>query len=446
MSENQTQLDLIRDALDAENSSDIRALVRDLHPADLADILESLPLDQRNTVWEESPINLRGETLSELSQGVREGFIEHIDNDDLAEIINTLDIDDIADLIPELPDDVIQQILFSSTEAQREGLDEILSYADDTAGGLMDVEAISIKANVPLSVVQRYMKLLGKIPQYTDKLYVVNKENVLIGAITTTDLLVEEPSTKVRDILTSDIISFRAHDSDADVASAFERYNLVSAPVVNEHNQLIGRVTIDDVVDVIREQATHSLMAQAGLRDEEDAFAPVLKTFRSRAVWLGVNLVTAIIASLVISQFEEAIAKVVALAVLMPIIASMGGNAGTQTMTFMIRGLATGTISQRNISPIAKKEILVSLLNGLTWAIVAATIAIIWYQDYQLGFIVAVAMMINLFFSAIAGVFIPFILDKIGIDPALASGVALTTVTDVVGFFAILGLASWIFL
>ena len=446
MIENLHYLEQIKSAIDLESIGDVRDIVKDIHPADLADVLEALPPEERTTVWNETPIDTRGETLSELTQGVREGFIKSVDNEDLVNIINTLDIDDIADLIPELPDEVIQNILFTSSKAQRESLDEVLSYSEDTAGGLMNVDTITIKANVPLSVVQRYLRLLGKLPDYTDKLFVINKENKLIGSIMTSDLLTEEPTTKVREIINENILTIALTDEANDIASAFEKYNLISAPVVDEKNQLIGRITIDDVVDVIREQEAHNILAQAGLKEEEDVFAPVITTLKNRALWLGVNLITAIIASAVISQFEETIARVVALAVLMPIIASMGGNAGTQTMTFMIRGLATGTISNHNLWQITRKEIMVGLLNGLIWAVVAAAIAITWYNDLQLGMIVAVAMMINLVFSAVAGVLIPMILDKVGIDPALASGVALTTITDVVGFFAILGLASWFFL
>ncbi len=435
-------LDRVNEALASETDADIRALMSDLHPADIAVVLESLPPDERVRVWDEIPLDLMGEVLSEVNEGVRENLVEQGDSDLIAHAISTLDIDDIADLVPTLPDDVIRNVLFTSGDHSQEDLDAILAYPEDTAGGLMNVDTITIRANIPISVVQRYLRLLGEIPDYTDKLFIMNRDNQLTGTLLTTDLLTNDADKRVKELADTDPVKFDVMDSDEDVAAAFERYDLISAPVVNSEGELLGRVTIDDVVDVIREQAEHEILAQAGLKEEADIFAPVIKTTRNRAVWLGVNLITALIASWVIGQFEGTIEKMVALAVLMPIVASMGGNAGTQTMTLVIRGLATDTIGPHNAWRVLRKELSVGVLNGLLWAVVTGSVAYFWYGDYQLGIIVGIAMVINLVASALAGAFIPVFFEKIGIDPALASGVALTTITDVVGFFAILGLAA----
>ena len=435
-------LDQVNEALTSETDADIRVLMSDLHPADIAVVLESLPPEERVRVWDEVPLDLMGEVLTEVNDGVRENLVEQGDSDLIAHAISTLDIDDVADLVPTLPDDVIRNVLFTSGDHTQEDLDAILAYPEDTAGGLMNVDTITVRANIPISVVQRYLRLLGEIPEYTDKLFIVNRNGQLTGTLFTTDLLTNDLEKRVRELADTDPVKFDVMDSDEDVAAAFERYDLISAPVVNESGELLGRVTIDDVVDVIREQAEHEILAQAGLKEEEDIFAPVIKTTRNRAVWLGVNLITALIASWVIGQFEGTIEKMVALAVLMPIVASMGGNAGTQTMTLVIRGLATDTIGAHNAWRVLRKEFSVGVLNGLLWAVVTGSVAYFWYGDYQLGIIVGVAMIINLIASALAGAFIPVFFEKIGIDPALASGVALTTITDVVGFFAILGLAA----
>ena len=435
-------LEHVNSALQNEFDTDIRELINDLHPADVAVVLESLPPDERIRVWDQIPLDLLGEVLTEVNDGVRENLVELGDSDLIAHAISTLDIDDVADLIPTLPDDVIRNVLFTSGDHSPADIEAILAYPDDTAGGLMDFDTITIRANIPISVVSRYLRLRGELPEYTDKLFIVNREGQFTGSINTTDLLTNDPETRVRSLADTDPVKFNVNDSDEDVAAAFERYNLVSAPVLNDNNELVGRVTIDDIVDVIREQAEHEILAQAGLKEEEDIFAPVIKTTRNRALWLGVNLITALVASWVIGQFEATIEKLVALAVLMPLVASMGGNAGTQTMTLVIRGLATDTIGQHNAWRVLRKEVFVGALNGMLWAIVTGSIAYFWYGDYQLGFIVATAMIINLIAAALAGAFIPVFFEKIGIDPALASGVALTTITDVVGFFAILGLAT----
>ena len=439
----QTELqDRIFAALEAGAVMDVRALIGELHPADAANFLESIPPEQRHLVWDEVGLDAIGEILTEVSDGVREDLVDAMDPQRLVAAIRGLDIDEIADLIPDLPEEVIADIQFAVDKEARQYLDAVLSYPEDTAGGLMNVDAVTVREKLTLAVVLRYLRLRGELPEYTDKLFVVDHDNHLRGIIFVSTLLTTDASQRVAENMDREPIKFKPLEESDEVAAAFERYNLISAPVVDDTNRLIGRITIDDIVDVIREEGDRSVLARAGLPEEEDLFAPAAKSTRSRALWLGVNLITAVLASWVIGQFEGTIEKLVALAVLMPIVASMGGNAGTQTLTIVIRGLGVGTITRSNAWRVLRKEFLVSSLNGIIWAVAVAIVAAIWYQNYGLALIVAVAMVINFIVSALAGVLVPVLLDRIGIDPALASGVALTTVTDVVGFLAILGLAA----
>lgn len=424
------------------SQQEIQTLIADLHPADIANLLESIPPEQRNRVWTVIPHDLIGEVLTEVSEGVREGLVEDMDRETLVAAVGSLDIDDIADLIPELPNEVIADILFAVDQAAREGLDAVMSYPDDTAGGLMNVDTLTVRENIPLAVVFRYLRLRGELPEYTDKLFVVARDNRLKGILFLSTLLTSDASQRVGVLMDDDPIALSVLQPDEDVAAAFERYNLISAPVVDDDHRLLGRITIDDVVDVIRQEADHTVMVRAGLNQEEDIFAPVTRSARSRALWLGVNLITAFIASWVIGRFEHTIEQLVALAVLMPIVASMGGNAGTQTLTIVIRGLSLGTIAYSNAWRVLRKEFLVGGLNGLVWAVAVAIITTIWYRDVALGLIIAVAMIINLVAAALAGVVLPLLCQRMRIDPALASGVALTTVTDVIGFLSVLGLAT----
>lgn len=436
------QIEHIVEAIEAGREEDVRSLLDDLHPVDTARLLESLTPEQRPAVWLRLPDSDRGEVLLEVSDGVREDLLQDMEKSELVDAVRDLDIDEIADLIPDLPDDVLADVLFTVDKEARAGLGEVLSYPEDTAGGLMNVDAVAVRENITLRVVIRYLRLRGEIPENTDKLFVVDRRGHLTGVLRVTILLTAPANERVGAVMDREPITFRAMEPQRSVTDVFEKYNLVSAAVVDEQNRLVGRITFDDVMDVIRENADHSVMARAGLVDDEDIFAPAIKSTKSRALWLGVNLITAIIASWVIGQFEDTIEKLVALAVLMPIVASMGGNAGTQTLTIVIRGLGLGTISQANAWRVLKKELLVGGLNGVIWALAVAVVAVVWYQDYSLGLVIAAAMIINLTVSAAAGVVLPMLLQRMGIDPALAGGVALTTVTDVVGFFAFLSLAA----
>ena len=356
--------------------------------------------------------------------------------------VRELDIDEIADLIPDLPEEVIADVQLTVDQSARQNLHAVLSYPEDTAGGLMNVDTVTVREQLSLAVVLRYLRLRGELPEYTDKLFVVDRNNRLRGILFASTLLTSDAAQRVRENMDGEPITFDPMDASEDVAAAFERYNLISAPVIDDTKTLLGRITIDDIVDVIREEGEHTVMARAGVPEDEDLFAPATRTTKGRALWLGVNLATAILASWVIAQFEESIEKLVALAVMMPIVASMGGNAGTQTLTVVIRGIGVGTITGSNVFRVLKKEFLVGGLNGIIWAMAVAAVATFWYHDYALGLIVGIAMIINVIAAAVAGVLIPVFLERAGIDPALASGVALTTITDVVGFLAVLGLAA----
>jgi len=436
----------IVELLDINDAQAIGSLFSHAHPADIADALERLTPSKRPLAWAYIPQAAKGEVLAELNEGVFKVLAHELDKDELVDSIKVLELDEIADLIPELPESILADVLFAVDRETRNNLGEVLSYPDDSAGGLMDLDATSVRDNVSLEVVVHYLRRLSELPEHTNTIYLVDRNNHLTGIIPIDRLITAPASDSAIKHAINNPISFNCNDNEEDVAKAFADYDLISAPVTDDNGKLIGRITIDDVVDVIREQAEHDIMATAGLREEEDIFAPVTKTSRSRTVWLAINLVTALLGSWVIGQFEGSIQQLVALAVLMPIVASMGGNAGTQTLTVVIRGMSVGTISSGNVFNVLKKETLVGILNGLIWAIVIAVIAGIWYKDIQLGLVIATAMIANLVMGAIAGVCIPIFLDKMNIDPALGGGVALTTVTDVVGYFSVLGLATLLLL
>ncbi len=434
--------DLVLAALEEGFENELARLVGGMHPADIADLLEGLTPEQRPPVWRVVDVAKRGEVLVEIAEGVGRDLIEDMDPAELSRAVRMLDMDDIADVIPLLPDAVIADILYTVDKESRHELDALISYPEDTAGGLMNVDTVTARDDISLAVVQRYLRLKGELPEYTDKLFVVDRANRLTGSLYLSTVLTRDGEERVGDVANKTPIVFKPLAPATDVADAFQRYNLISAAVVDDDSRLLGRITIDDVVDVIQENADRNLMVRAGLDEEDDIFQPVAQSTRKRALWLGVNLVTAFIASFVIGLFESTIEKMVALAVLMPIVASMGGNAGTQTLTMVIRGLATKTISRANASYVLRKEFLVGSMNGVIWGLAVAVVAGLWFQNVELGLLIALAMVINLIAAAASGVLLPLALDKLGIDPALAGGVALTTVTDVVGFFAILGLAA----
>ena len=445
MSENEqqpTNLQALLEVIKANDPEKIESLLDEMHPADIAHSLESLPSDQRDFIWPLLSPDITGEVLLHLNEELRGSLMRKMNDDDLREAAEKLDTDDLADIIPEMPLNVTQELLLTMETQDRDRLRAALSYPEDTAGGLMDPDTIVVREDIILDVVLRYLRRRGEIPDGTDKLFVVDRENKYIGQLTLSRLLTSDPSMMVDDLMDKIDNAIPATMPAQEVANLFERRDLITAPVVDVEHRLVGRITIDDVVDVIRDTADHSFMSMAGLNEEQDMFAPVIASTRRRSVWLGVNLLTAFLASWVIGQFDTTIEQVVALAILMPVVASMGGIAGSQTLTLVIRGMAVGLISPSNARRLLMKEFWVGVWNGLIWAIVIAGVAGLWFDNLKLSLIIALAILINLVVAAVAGASIPLFLRRIGADPALAGSVVLTTITDVIGFFAFLGLAS----
>ncbi len=417
-----------------------------LAPAEVAHLIESSPPKVRKMLWELVEKENEGEVLQHLSDEISASFLNEMSAAQLVDLTSELDTDDVADLLQQLPEHVSNDVLRGMDSEDRSRLETVLSYPEDSAGGLMNTDTVTVRPDITLDVVLRYLRRHRSLPEMTDNLLVINRSDEFIGILPINKLLVSDLNQTVREVMTTDTQIIHATMDEEDVAKIFERHDLVSAPVIDSAGTLIGRITIDDVVDVIRDTADHSLMSMAGLDEEEDTFAPALKTGRRRAVWLGINLITAFIASLVIGLFAQTIERLVALAVLMPIVASMGGIAGSQVLTLVIRGQALGHISSSNIRWLLNRELAVGFFNGLLWAAVIAGITLFWFNDLQLAWIIAAAIIINLLVAVLSGAALPIILKRQRIDPALAGGVILTTITDVVGFFSFLGLASIFYL
>ncbi len=439
----ETRLQALQKVLDSGTLQQVARMLNALRPAEIAHLLEALPLAEREIVWGLVEEEDEGEVLVQLTDEVRASLVSKMDKEQLLAAAEGMDTDDLADLLQELPLTITWELLNSLDKQRRERLEAVLYYPEDTAGGLMNTDTVTVRAEVTLDVVMRYLRRLReKIPPQTDSLIVVNRDDKYLGVLYLTDLLTHEPTDTVAEVMSLDVKPIPADWPARKVANRFEQHDLVSAPVVDEDGRLLGRITVDDVVDVIREEGEHHFMGQAGLSEDADMFAPIVVSARRRALWLGVNLVTAFLASWVIGLFEQTIEKVVALAVLMPIVASMGGIAGSQTLTLAIRGLALGQLSSKNARRLMVKELAVSLLNSLIWALVVGVVAGAWFNSTDIALLIAAALTINLLFAAFTGAALPLLLDRLGIDPALAGGVLLTTVTDVVGFLAFLGLAT----
>lgn len=438
-------LDTLSVAMDSGTFVDARRMLNGLSPADVAHLLESSPPKYRHVLWQMIEVDREGEILGELTDELQAQFLGEMDASEVALITEGLEDDDIADLLQQVPAHVTHQVLNAMDQQDRLRLERVMHYSDDVAGGLMNTDTITIRARLTLDVVLRYLRRHDELPAMTDNLIVVNRSDKFIGLLPLNTLLVSDPSVSVREMMITDVEPITVDTPDTEVARLFERNDWVSAPVVDAQGTLLGRITIDDVVDVIREDANHSLMSMAGLDEEVDTFAPISKTVPRRAVWLGLNLVTAFIAAAMINLFQGTIEKVVALAVLMPIVASMGGIAGTQTLTVLVRGIAMGQVGKRNQAWLMNRELLNGLANGLLWATVVAIAASLWFDDWMIGAIIAAALVINLLTAAFIGVLLPLALTRMSIDPALAGGVVLTTVTDVVGFVSFLGLATLVY-
>lgn len=443
----QARIHSLNEALDSGAISQVkRILNQGLAPADIAHLLESSPPKIRSVLWELLDKELEGEVLQDLPDEVRAFFINRMSAQELVEVTADLDTDDQADLLQQLPQRVIQQVLRSMDDQHRQRVESVLSYPEDSAGGLMNTDTVTVRPDITLDVVYRYLRRHRKLPEMTDNLLVINRRDEFIGLLAINKLLVSDPNATVREVMTTDIQAIPADMAENEVAKLFERHDWVSSPVVDESGKLLGRITIDDVVDVIRDESEHSLLSMAGLDEDEDTFAPAMKTSRRRAVWLGINLITALLASFVIGIFQPAIEKVVALAVLMPIVASMGGVAGSQVLTLVIRGMAVGHIGSSNVGWLVNREFVVGMLNGLLWAVVIGLITYVWFWDISISLIIAGAIVINLVVAVLSGTVLPLVLNRMNIDPSLAGSVILTTITDVVGFMSFLGLATIFYL
>jgi magnesium transporter len=417
-------------------------MVAAMHPAEIALLIESLPPTQREVVWNFVEPEIEGDVLVELSEEVRQAVIDGMNAEELLAAAEDMELDDLADLVGDLPEAVSMQLVKSMDAQDRDRLHTVLAFEPDTAGGLMNTDTVSVRADVTVEVVLRYLRMRGELPDKTDRLFVVDRNDLYLGTLALTRLLTEDPDKPVGDIIDLEAPRIVPTTPAHDVARLFQDRDLVSAAVVSEPGKLLGRITVDDVVDVIREEAAHEVMSAAGLRDEEDVFAGVIPSTRRRLVWLGINLITAFMAAAVVSRFQGTIEKVAALAALMPIVASMGGIAGTQTVTLIVRGIALGQVEWVNAKWLLWKEIAVGGLNGIIWALVVGAVTIAWFGVWKIAAIIAAAMLVNLLCAATVGVIVPLLLRRMRIDPALSAGVILTTFTDCIGFATLLGLGA----
>ncbi|WP_305420765.1 magnesium transporter [Photobacterium leiognathi] len=420
----------------------VRRLLQDMEPEDIAHLLEASPPKERQVLWQLTDPEEQGEILDELSEDVKDGIVSQMEPEKLAAVTEGMESDDVAYVLRSLPDERYQEVLAQMDATDRHRIEKALAYPEDTAGGMMSTDFITIRGDVTADVVLRYLRMRGELPEATDALYVVDENETLIGHLSLASLITTQPDVEIKDVMEDADEAILVDMADSEIANLFERRNWVSAPVVDENNHLLGRITIDDVVDIIREEAEHSMMSMAGMDDDEDTFAPVIKSAKSRSIWLGVNVLTALAAASVSNMFENTLQQMATVAVLMTIVPSMGGVAGNQTVALVIRGLAVGHIGDTNTRWLLSKEARVGLINGFVWALIIGAVVVIWKGSLMLGAIMAGAMLANLFVAGVAGVLIPIGLKKLKIDPALAGGMALTTCTDIVGLMVFLGLAT----
>jgi magnesium transporter len=438
-----TDLGKLREALDEDRLDAAQNIVSALHPAEAALILESLPPAERPTVWELVDDENAGDILAELNDEVRTRLAEDLGAEAVIAATEGLEIHDLADIVADLPEAVSDRIKESLSTEDLEQLESVLAYPEDSAGGLMAPETFAVRSNVSLEVVMRYLRRASALPDHTPLIFVVDREGKYIGVLYLSRVVTREPELLVADVMDDTVAAINANQTAIEVAAVFQARDLVTAAVIDDHGKLVGAITVDDVVDVIQEQADHDILSMAGLDEEDDMFAPVVTSAQRRAIWLGVNLGTAFLASAVVALFRPALEQVVILAILMPVVASMGGIAGSQTLTLMIRGLALGRVQESNARMLFRKEIAVSILNGVIWAIVVAAVTMMLFNSsWQVGMVIGVSLIISLFAAALAGFTIPLILSRLKIDPALAGTVVLTTITDVIGFGVFLGLGT----
>lgn len=440
------QLRLLSDALDSGRLGPVRRLVNTLAPAEIGNLLESLPPGKREVVWGLVDPEDDGEVLVHVGEEVRESLLADMDPDEIIAAVEDLDIDDLADLVEDLPDTVIDEVLKSMDRENRERLEQVLSYPEDSAGRLMNPDVVTVRADVNVDVVLRYLRLRGELPDHTDHLFVVSRRHQYLGRLSLAALVTHEDNTPINRLIDDEQPAIDVGENADEVARQFSDHDWVSAPVVDDNNILLGRITIDDVVDIIRSQAEHQALGAAGLDEEEDLFSPIRRAVRGRVVWLGINLCTAFLAASVIGQFELTLQKVVALAVLMPIVAGVGGNAAVQVLTLMVRGIALGQVGPSNARILLWKESRVALINGTLIGTVVGIIAYLWFHSFLLSLVITLALIINFCAAALAGVLLPLMLKRMNVDPAVAGTVVVTAVTDVMGFFSFLGLATLILL
>jgi magnesium transporter len=413
-----------------------------MHPADIAFILEALPFDERLAVWHLIEVEREGDILLEVSDAVRDSLIADMDSAELVAAAESLDADELADLAPDLPHEVIQDVFQNLPIEEREQLRAAMSYPEDSVAALMDFEMLTVRDDLTLAAVLENLRGLTELPHHTDQLFVIDRDGGFKGVLPLKRLLVSAPELAVEQLTDSELIRFQAGDAAEEAAQAFERYDLISAPVIDRHNRLIGRVTVDAVMDFIRDESESELLSQAGLKEEEDIFASVWDSLKNRWSWLAINLVTAFVASRVIGAFEGSIEKLVALAALMPIVAGIGGNAGNQTITMIVRAIALGQIQPESARRLLHKELKVALINGLVWGGLLGLLSWLLYRSLPLGLVMTAAMTLNLVLAAVVGVAIPMTMQKFGRDPAVGSSVLITACTDSGGFFIFLGLAT----
>ncbi len=442
----QTRIHELNKALSSGTFIQARQMLNSIPSAEIAHLCESQPPATRKLLWTLIDESQQADVLQELSEDIRNEFINSIGEEALFNMVVDLETDDLADMLQQLPSTISRQLLNSLDEQDRHRVERLMDYPDDTAGGLMNTDTITVRPDITLDVVLRYLRMLRELPDTTDNLWVVNRNDVFIGVLPLGKLLTSDPNMTVREAMDTDFQAIQADMPDTEVANRFERQDLVSAPVCDKQGVLLGRITIDDVVDVIREDADHSLLSMAGLNEDESTFAPILKTSRRRAIWLGVYLATAFLASFVIDQFSATISEIIALAVLMPIVASMGGTAGNQTLAIVIRGLALGQIGQANARHLISRELRIGVINSLIWASVIGVLTLLWFGDLRIAYIIGIAMTINFLVAAFAGASYPLFLKRMGGDPALSGSVLVIATTDVVGYFVFLGLASLFFI
>ncbi|SVA11256.1 uncharacterized protein METZ01_LOCUS64110 [marine metagenome] len=429
--------------LERDQITSIQQTLTSLHPSEIARLLESLTPGKRKIIWQLVDQDDEGDVLKELVEDVRQNLIGEMDATELIAATQDMELDDLADLLVDLPETVTEQVITALDQQDQIRLESVMSYDEDTAGGLTNPGIISVRRGITIEVLIRYLKRLNKLPEHTNYIYIVNRNDEYLGAVKLVDLFLEDKNNPIETIMDEAVKATLADEDVKQVAMDFQNLDLISMPVIDEKNRLLGQITVDDVVDVIQDQVNSEIFNMAGLDDEDDIFAPVILSTKRRAVWLGVNLITAFVVAGAIGLFQEILQQIVILAVLMPIVASMGGVAGNQTLILVIRGIAMGKIQRSNARKLLIKESSVALLNGFTWSIVVSVLAVVLFQTtWEIGLIVGAAMLLNIFASAIAGVSIPFLLKKMGIDPALAGGVLMITLTDVLGFVTFLGLAT----